>query len=212
VSSSKPIVLQGDRGLSQKNAEPGNASYYYSMTRLATEGTITIDGQQYTASGLSWLDREWSTSVLGENAVGWDWFALQLDNGRELMLYYIRLKDGTAEPLSSGTLIESDGTTTLLPLSSFEIDALAQWTSPRTGTTYPSGWHVIVNAPTGVIDLTIQPLIRDQELNSVTAYWEGTSQFTGTDNGQPVSGYGYVELTGYNAATSGDRGLSRQGQ
>ncbi|MBX3066974.1 MAG: carotenoid 1,2-hydratase, partial [Anaerolineae bacterium] len=212
VRNEMPIVLQGDRGLSQKNAEPGNASYYYSMPRLITEGTITINGQQFSVSGESWLDREWSTSVLGENAVGWDWFSLQLDNGRELMLYYIRLKDGTAEPYSSGTLIEADGTTIRLPLSAFKIDALDHWTSPRTGTEYPSGWHVEVDAPTGLIVLDIQPLIRNQELNSVTAYWEGASKFSGTDNGIPVNGYGYVELTGYNTTTGGDRGLSRQGE
>lgn len=212
LTRAKPIIFHGERGLSRKNAEPGNASYYYSQTRLATEGTVTINGRAFPVTGNSWMDQEFSTSVLGEGAVGWDWFALQLDNGRDLMLYYIRMADGSLEPLSKGTLIEADGTTTVLSLDDFEIEVLDRWTSPRTGAVYPSGWRVQVKSRTGLIDLRVQPLIRDQELNSVTAYWEGASRITGTDAGQPVTGYGYVEMTGYNRASAGDRNLSRQGQ
>jgi predicted secreted hydrolase len=212
LKRAKPIIFHGDRGLSRKNAEPGNASYYYSQTRMTTNGTITINGQSFPITGDSWMDQEFSTSVLGAGAVGWDWFALQLDNGRELMLYYIRMEDGSLEPLSKGTLIEADGKTTALKLSDFEIEVLDRWTSPRTAAVYPSGWRVRVQTPTGPLDLTITPLIKNQELNSVTAYWEGASRIVGTDSGQAVTGYGYVEMTGYNRAASGDRNLSRQGQ
>jgi predicted secreted hydrolase len=198
----KPIVLQGDHGLSQKSLEVGNASYYYSETRLLTKGTITINGTVYQVEGNSWLDREWSTSVLSQDTVGWDWFALQLDNNRELMLYIIRKKDGSVESVSHGTLIEADGTKSDLELADFQIEAKDHWTSPRLGAIYPSGWKVTVNATSGPILLDITPLMQDQELNTVTAYWEGASIISGTDNGKPVNGYGYVELTGYNQAAN----------
>ncbi|MEP7285534.1 MAG: lipocalin-like domain-containing protein [Chloroflexota bacterium] len=200
----KPPALQGDHGLSAKSPEPGNASYYYSLTRLPTEGTITVNGTPYQVTGNSWLDREWSTSVLSKDAVGWDWFALQLDNQREIMLYVIRKNDGSIESVSRGTLIEADGSTQSIPLDKFKVDSTGKWTSQRTGTTYPSGWHVNIQADSGPIQLDITPLMQDQELNSVTAYWEGASKISGTDNGKPIQGYGYVELTGYNRSPSGE--------
>ncbi|MBX3080814.1 MAG: carotenoid 1,2-hydratase [Anaerolineae bacterium] len=208
TTRNKPLVFHGEKGLSRKNADVGNASYYFSQTRLITEGTITINGQNFAVKGSSWMDQEFSTSVLGKDAVGWDWFALQLDNQREIMLFYIRMADGSIEPLSKGTLVEADGSTTTLNLEDYKIEVLDHWLSPRTGANYPSGWRIQINASSGVIALEVQPLIKDQELNSVTAYWEGASRITGTDNGQPVTGYGYVEMTGYNHATSGERGGS----
>ena len=111
LDAGKPVVLQGDRGLSQKSAEAGNASYYYSHTRMPTQGTVSIGGRNFTVSGASWLDREWSTSALGPDQSGWDWFALQLDDGRELMFYRLRRKDGGMDSFSTGTLVEADGQT-----------------------------------------------------------------------------------------------------
>jgi predicted secreted hydrolase len=208
----KPPTLQGDHGLSAKSPEPGNASYYYSLTRLLTDGTITVNGTPYTVSGTAWMDHEFSTSSLSQNAVGWDWFALQLDNQREIMLYQIRNKDGSVVPTSHGSLIDADGSVTPLPLKDFTIDVLDQWTSPHTGAIYPSKWRVTIQAPNGPITLEINPLMADQELNSSTAYWEGAARITGTDNGSPVQGYGYVELTGYNRQPDPSEPLTRQGQ
>jgi predicted secreted hydrolase len=196
----RPPTLQGDRGLSIKSAEPGNASYYYSLTRLETVGTITIEGETFEVSGNSWMDHEFSTSVLGADAVGWDWFSLQLDNNRELMLFQIRLADGGLETTSHGTLIESDGSTVHLSLEDYTIEPLGSWTSPHTGAVYPAGWRLTIAAPSGPLNLEVWPLLSDQELNTTTAYWEGASRITGTDNGEPVAGFGYVELTGYNRA------------
>src|SRR5690606_15232657 len=105
----KEPVLQGERGLSRKGPEPGNASYYYSLTRLETRGTVTGDGEPAEVTGLSWLDREWSTSALSGDQVGWDWFALQVDDGWELMLYRLRHADGSADPLSEGVLVDPEG-------------------------------------------------------------------------------------------------------
>jgi predicted secreted hydrolase len=108
LNSLKPVVLQGDRGLSRKGSRPGNASYYYSLTRLATGGTLRIGAHTYTVSGLSWMDREWSTSALEPGQSGWDWFALQLSDGRELMYYRLRRKDGAPDPHSRVVILDLD--------------------------------------------------------------------------------------------------------
>ena len=194
----KSPTLEGDHGLSAKSTEPGNASYYYSLTRLPTDGTITVNRSPFQINGNTWMDHEFSTSALGPDDAGWDWFALQLDNGRDIMLYRIRKRDGSSEAVSEGTLVNADGTSSRIPLASFTITSPGQWASPRTGAVYPAGWHVTIQAASGPIVLDISPLMADQELNSTTAYWEGASHISGTDNGQSVNGYGYVELTGYN--------------
>lgn len=200
---SKPIVFHGDRGFSVKNKGEGNASYYYSFTRSLLEGTITVRGETFEVSGTAWFDHEYSTSVLGEDALGWDWFSLQLDDGREIMLYQIRLRDGGVEPTSKGTFINADGSTQFLSMAAgdYTITPLGTWTSPRTGAVYPHGWRLTVKAPDGLMELDVQPFMRDQELNTTTAYYEGAVRITGTQNGAPISGVGYVELTGYNVQT-----------
>ncbi len=194
----KPPTLEGDHGLSAKSQQTGNASYYYSLTRLPTNGTITVSGSAFQVTGNTWMDHEFSTSALGPDDAGWDWFALQLDNGRDIMLYRIRKRDGSTESVSEGTLVNADGTSSRIPLDSFTISSPGQWTSPHTGAVYPAGWHVTIQASSGPIVLDVSPLMSDQELNSTTAYWEGASRISGTDNGQSINGYGYVELTGYN--------------
>lgn len=189
----KPIVLQGDRGLSQKGEEPGNASYYYSVTRLETAGTIKIAGQEFNVRGLSWLDREWSTSALGEDIEGWDWFSLQLEDGRDIMLYRLRQKDGGTDSHSGGSLVEKDGSLKALKASDFSIEVLDTWKSADTGVTYPSKWRVSI--PEYETELTITPYQPNQELLLSFVYWEGAVSVSGVG----VSGSGYVELTGYEA-------------
>ena len=198
----KPPILEGDRGLSAKSTTTGNASYYYSLTRLDTAGTLTINGQAYTVSGLSWMDHEFSTSGLDKSAVGWDWFSLQLSDKREVMLYRIRRADGSDEPTNSGTLINADGTNEHLALTQFSIESLATWKSPLTGANYPAKWRVTVRPASGApIVLTVTPLLADQELHAAAVYWEGASQLSGDQGETPISGYGYVELTGYSAVS-----------
>ena len=193
--STKPPVLQGDNGLSQKSSGAGNASYYYSLTRMATEGTITVDGTTYNVAGSTWKDREWSTSVLEQDQVGWDWFALHLADGRELMYYQIRKEDGSIEPLSSGTLVAADGSTTRIARDNIQIEVLDRWPSPRSGAQYPSRWRVRV--PKHTLDLAIEPYIADQELPFSVTYWEGAVRVGGTSSGEPITGNGYIEMTGY---------------
>lgn len=190
----KPVVPQGERGLSRKSAEPGNASYYYSISRLASHGILRLAGQTHVVSGFSWLDREWGTSALAENQQGWDWFALQLDDDTDVMFYLLRRKDGTVDPFSRGILIDRQGQITTLRLEDIELAVLDHWHSPR-GSRYPARWRLSVASHALVLD--IRPLIPDQELDATVRYWEGAVDVTGTVNKRPVTGRGYVELVGY---------------
>jgi predicted secreted hydrolase len=198
--SAKPVALQGDRGLSQKSADPGNASYYYSITRMPTTGAVEIEGQSFTAAGNSWMDREWSTSVLGEDQVGWDWFALQLSDGRDLMYYQLRREDGNVDPLSSGIVVAADGAAIPLASDDVNIQVLDLWDSPRGGS-YPSRWRLQV--PSHSIDVVVTPYLADQELDLTVRYWEGAVRLEGDSAGRAVTGSGYVELTGYAAGSGG---------
>jgi predicted secreted hydrolase len=191
----KPPVLHGDQGLSRKSAEPGNASYYYSLTRMPVSGTVWAGGAAFPVDGLAWMDREWSTSALGADLVGWDWFALQLDDGRELMLYRLRQRDGGVASTSQGTLVARDGTTRALERDAVEVEVLDRWTSPRDGTRYPIRWRLRV--PIAGLDLVVTPLLLDQELDVAVRYWEGAVRVEGQAEGRPVGGGGYVELVGY---------------
>lgn len=190
LDQAKPPVLHGEQGLSKKSTTPGNASYYYSLTDNRTSGTITTPRGTFAVTGKSWKDHEWSTSALGEDVVGWDWFSLQLDDGREIMYAYLRKKDNSAEPVSGGTLIYSDGSTRPLSLEEVQITILDTWTSPDSGATYPAEWTFTI--PGEGIDLHIKPLLADQELNVSSTYWEGAVRIEGAQKG-----YGYIEMTGY---------------
>jgi predicted secreted hydrolase len=195
LTSQKGFVLQGDRGLSQKSSEPGNASYYYSYPRLATEGLISVGGHNFSVTGASWMDREWSTSALSDQQSGWDWFALQLSDNSELMFYQLRRKDGQPDSNSSGSFVLTDSTKISLKGQDVTIKILDSWKSPHSKINYPSRWRLEV--PARNIELEVVPLINDQELNVSYRYWEGAVSVKGTKNAKPISGQGYVELVGY---------------
>jgi predicted secreted hydrolase len=195
LTSQKSYVLQGDQGLSQKSREPGNASYYYSYPRLATEGLVSVAGNQFSVAGTSWMDREWSTSALSDEQSGWDWFALQLSDNTELMYYQLRRKDGQFDSNSSGSFVLADNTKIPLKKDDVTIKILDNWKSPHSKIIYPSRWHVAV--PVQNLEVEVVPLINDQELNVSYRYWEGAVSINGTKNGKPISGQGYVELAGY---------------
>jgi predicted secreted hydrolase len=191
----KPIILHGDQGLSRKGSQPGNASYYYSITRFDALGEVEINGERLAVAGSSWLDREWSTSVLEEGQIGWDWFSLQLDDGRDLMYFQLRRSDGSVDPASSGTLVSRDGTSRSFPEGKVEIRALETWESPATGATYPIAWRILY--PAEQMDLEVRPLLPQQEHANSFAYWEGAVVVQGSAAGKAATGRGYVELTGY---------------
>ena len=202
LRSAKPIVKHGDQGLSLKSEAPGNASYYLSYTRLDTTGSVTLaSGQSTTVTGASWFDHEWSTSALGPGAIGWDWFSLQLSDERELMWFQIRRGDGTLEPVSGGTLVAADGSTRRLAAGDISLEVLDHWLSPVTGAAYPSRWRLAV--PSAQIAVDIVPWLADQEMRLSFVYWEGAARVSGTSGGAPVTGNGYVELTGYASSIAG---------
>jgi predicted secreted hydrolase len=188
-------VKHGNSGLSRKGPEPGNASYYYSLVGLETSGSLTWSGDSVSVSGVSWMDHEFGTSALSKNAVGWDWFSVQLDNDYVLMFADIRTDEGGRVNEMEGTLVRADGTQTTLGVEDVRLDVLGQWTSPQTGIVYPSTWRAVL--PEHGIDLEITPLVRDQEMTLNFLYWEGAVSAIGTADGEPVRGNGYVELTGY---------------
>ncbi|MCC6453645.1 MAG: carotenoid 1,2-hydratase [Caldilineaceae bacterium] len=197
LRETRPPVLHGNAGLSQKGPEAGNASYYYSLVGLETTGTLTTRGRTVEVSGLSWMDHEFGTSALSGNAVGWDWFSLQLENGVALMLAQIRTADGGSIGEFEGTLVMADGSQTRITNKDFALEVLAQWTSPTTGVTYPAAWRL--TAPAFDLNLEITPLLRDQEMKVSYVYWEGAVNAEGSMAGAPVAGRGYVELTGYSS-------------
>jgi predicted secreted hydrolase len=218
LQATKPLVAHGDRGLSPKSNEPGNASYYVGYTRMTARGRIGTAGtasgpaglREVEVTGEAWFDHEWSTSALGAGAVGWDWFSLQLADGREVMFFQLRREDGGVEPVSCGTLVEPDGRTGRLSRDDVWIEVLRRWTSPETGAIYPSRWRLVV--PTEGLDLLIEPWLEAQEMRTSFVYWEGAVRVSetadhGSDKGgrglpapSRVTGQGYVELTGYAAS------------
>ena len=189
----KPMLLQGERGLSRKSATPGNASYYYSFTRLPTHGELRIGETLFSVQGDSWLDREWSSSALDEDQVGWDWFALQLDDGRELMFYQLRTRQGGVHAFSRGVLVGQDGNVRDLLPGQVTLTPTRYWQSDD-GTRYPIDWRL--QAPEFKLDLEVQALLDDQLMDHSVHYWEGAVDVSGSHRGQ-----GYLELSGYAGET-----------
>jgi len=197
LDTQKPIVLQGDNGFSAKTSQPGNASYYYSYTRIDTQGQLHINNEKIPVSGSSWMDREWSTSALAKDQQGWDWFALQLSDDSEVMFYQFRKKDQKLDLNGSGAFISPDGSKSHLSRNDVVITVLDNWQSPHSKVVYPSKWHLSI--PKRKIELDIEPIFNDQELNVSYRYWEGAVKITGLKAGKEIKGKGYVELTGYRA-------------
>ena len=202
LSDHKGIILQGDNGYSQKGPASGNASHYYSMTRLNTYGTVGISDETFTVSGSSWMDHEFSTSALGTNQVGWDWFSIQLEDNTEVMFFQLRQADSEIDPYSNGTVIDANGGTRHLESRSFDIIVQDTWRSPHSDAEYPSSWIVLI--PSEDLRIEIYPIIPDQELNNSYTYWEGAVNVIVERNGAMLEGYGYVEMTGYAGSFSGE--------
>ncbi len=199
LDEGKPVVLHGEAGYSRKGPSPGNASHYYSLTRMPTRGTLTVDGERVQVTGASWMDHEFGTSFLEPGQVGWDWFSIQLDDGSEVMLFQIRRSDGSADPFASGTLVGADGRARPLGAGAFQLKAGDTWTSPRSGGRYPVAWQVWL--PGEDLALEVRAAFPAQELrtedSTAVTYWEGAIEVRGTRRGRPVTGRGYLEMTGY---------------
>ncbi len=207
LTGRKPPALHGQKGLSKKGPGAGAASYYYSLTDLATRGTLRTReaGAAVPVTGTSWFDHEFGSHQLSREQSGWDWFALHLADGRDLMLYFLRKRDGALEGASSGTLVEKSGQYRHLRLSEVTCTVLATWRSPRSGARYPNRWRIVV--PSAGIDLTVATLIAAQELDTTRStgviYYEGAIDGQGRSAGRPVGCEGYVEMTGYAGSLGG---------
>ena len=195
LQETRPPLLHGERGLSRKGPERGNANHYYSLVGLDTEGTIISRGETYDVTGKSWMDHEFGTSALSIGVVGWDWFGLQLDDGTALMFGRLRVSEGGHLGIFEATVSYVDGRQFPIQPRDFTVTATGSWNSPDTGITYPSGWQVRI--PSLDIELRIEPLISNQELYSGFTYWEGAVSVEGKIGGKTSKGRGYVELTGY---------------
>jgi predicted secreted hydrolase len=207
LAPTKPLVMHGEIGLSRKGDAPGQASYYVSYTHLTTTGLLKVstDSPPIKVKGTSWFDHEFGSNQLRASQAGWDWYSLHLSDGRDLMLYALRRVDGSVEPASSGTVVDAKGGTRHLTLSQIQTEVLDQWRSARSRAVYPSRWRIRI--PSEGIDLTISPVLSDQELltpgSTGVTYWEGAVQGRGTSRGQTVTAEGYVELTGYTGKLGG---------
>jgi predicted secreted hydrolase len=176
----KPVVIQGENGISQKAQGPGRASHYLTFPLLSVSGTI----DNKMVSGTAWMDHEWFTEQLAPDQVGWDWFSVQLDNRTELMMFDLRRKDGSIDPYSSGTFIDARGEARHLRHDEFTLQVLSYWHK------YPVAWRLRI--PSLNIDLTCRAVLPDQELRGSQNYWEGAVDYSGTQKG-----VGYLEMTGY---------------
>ena len=196
-----PPVLHGVNGFSQKGAELGNASHYYSLTRLRTTGRLVVGGETFDVEGLSWMDHEFGTSFLEPAQAGWDWFSIQLDDGTDLMVYVMRRIDGARDPRSSGTLVVPEGRVSLR-VDDFRLTPGRRWTSPASGAAYPVAWRIAI--PPHGLELEVTAAVDAQELqtgrSTGVTYWEGAIDVQGTRGGVPVAGSGYLEMTGYAGA------------
>ncbi len=199
VESQKPPVIHGINGVSRKGQQPGQASHYYSLTRLHTTGSVKVGDTSVPVEGVSWMDHEFGSGDLANNLVGWDWFSLQLDNNHEIMAYGLRQANGTFDPASSGTFVLPNGSSTVFALQDVQLSVTQHWKSPVSGAHYPSQW--LLSIPAENIALSISPRMANQELvtarSTHVTYWEGAVDVTGQWKGQDIHGQGYVELTGY---------------
>jgi predicted secreted hydrolase len=193
----KPPAINGINGISQKGARPGNASHYYSLTRMPTRGQLFFDGVAVDVTGESWMDHEFGTSFLEAEQQGWDWLSIQLDDARELMLYQLRRSDGSRDPRSSGTVVDAAGRTTHLGATDFTLTPGNVFKAPS-GASYPVQWTVSV--PSQQLALQVTTPLANQELSTPgtgISYWEGLIDIAGTSRGAVVKGRGYLEMTGY---------------
>ncbi|HSH39384.1 MAG TPA: lipocalin family protein, partial [Chthoniobacterales bacterium] len=194
--ATKPPVVHGEGGLSRKAVGEEHASHYYSLTRMESSGELRLDDITFQVTGESWFDHEWATNQLAPQQIGWDWLSVHFDDGTELMLYQIRLENGSADPASSGTVVAVDGGGAHLTSAEFKMTPAEFWKSDASGARYPVGWRVEV--PREQLELTVKPTLDTQELALMPlTYWEGAVEIIGTRDGKAIKGRGYLELTGY---------------
>ena len=195
LRSTKPAALHDRDGWIDFG--PAGGSYYYSRTRMAASGEVRVDAETFDVDGEAWFDHQWG-DFIAVGGGGWDWFAVNLDDGTDLTLSLVRDRDGSY-PLVYGTEVANDGSSRHLERDAFNVDVTGHRTSPTTGTVYPASWRVTIPSESLVIDL--RPTVSDQELDtrptSGVVYWEGSQVVSAKRAGRSIGGQAYVELTGY---------------
>ena len=203
VKSRRAPVIHGEGGISQKGAMAGNASHYYSLTHLETEGVVTIKGEPVQVKGTSWMDHEFGTSFLEKGQRGWDWFSGRLDDGSALMLFQLRGVDAAMPDAAAGTFIAPDGAVKRLRAGDFRLEPGREWTSPPPVARYPTRWRI--DAPGVGLALEGAAVLPGQEFRAAMTpglhYWEGAVRYQGVRNGRVVKGEGYLEMTGYGGSS-----------
>lgn len=191
LDSEREPVVHGLDGISRKAEGEGRSSHYYSLTRMKTAGTVSIDGVRYKVDGLTWFDHEWATNQLAAHQKGWDWFSIHFEDGGELMLFQIRTAEGGRDGFSSGTYIDASGKAQKIEEPDFDLQPLAWWSSPESKARYPVEWKIKI--PHLGLDLNVRARFSNQELAaSPFSYWEGSVSVEGSRKGR-----GYLEMTGY---------------
>ncbi|HLM56502.1 MAG TPA: lipocalin family protein [Pyrinomonadaceae bacterium] len=199
LKPSKPAVLNGREGVGVSFKDHGEASRYFSYTRMEAEGEMTWGGETERFRGAAWMDREFGTWKTTDGQRGWDWFSIQFSDDTELMVYHIRDREDRPSPFSSGTFVDAGGRATHLSRDDFSLEPTGRWVSPHTGAAYPSGWRLRV--PRFGVDVSVTPSLKDQELDTrgttMIVYWEGSCEVSGASGGSSVEGRAYAELVGY---------------
>ena len=195
LRATKPAALHDTDGWIDFDA--AGSSYYYSRTAMTASGSLELDGTTLDVEGRAWFDHQWG-DFIAVGGGGWDWFAVNLDDGTDLSLSLVRDADGSY-PLIYGTLVDAAGVTRNLERDAFTLDVTDRWTSPQTGADYPAGWRIRV--PDEDLTIDLQPTVAEQELDTRpttgVVYWEGSQRVSATRDGEALGGEAYVELTGY---------------
>ncbi len=195
----KPAILHGENGLVQKGEFSINATRFYSLSRMRAQGAVVIDGQRFDVEGMGWFDHEFGASTEEKDQQGWDRFAVQFDDGTELLVFRIRNQSGLTTEQSFGTWISPDGVAQKINADQFQLDSLSQWKSKDSSATYPAEWRLQI--PGRSLDLTLRPTVAAQEIPGTDAvggaFWLGSIRAEGRIGGRPVQGRGRMELTGY---------------
>jgi predicted secreted hydrolase len=195
LTSSKPAVLPDNIGLFAGSADPGNTFYFYWLPRLTVRGKLQMGAEQFSVTGLAWLDRAWGAVSLTRGQIALNRFALQLDDGREVLCFQLHRRDGSGVPITTALLVSRDGTTQSFSRHDLSLEALDYWTSSQDASRYPARWQLHI--PAAEMKLTITPYLADQEMDFAIRYWGGAVQVSGQADGRSLNGSGYVELTGY---------------
>lgn len=202
----KPLVIFGADGVSRKGDDRAAASYYLSWTRLAVKGSLRIAGNRHEVSGSAWLDHEISSSQLAPDQVGWDWASLQLNDGREIMVYRMRKQNGSIDRHSTLAWVDRGGNVRHFGPSEFDWLVDRTWRSNLNGAVYPTRVTIRTEDPDDGAEVVfrLMPLAEAQEIGGEIggiAYWEGACEVV-DENNRPV-GMAFLELTGYAGSLQG---------